>query len=120
MIFGTFREGHPRATLSLPSPNGELSIEFIVDTGFEGDLALPAHLAAQLGPEPDGLRKRKLADGWVIKCPFYEVSLAWDDDERLTEVLTLQGHPLLGTVLLQDYLLQAEMVEGGDVVIEPL
>ena len=47
--FGSFRDGHPRLTVLLPSQNGPLEIEFIVDTGFDGDLALPGPVARRLG-----------------------------------------------------------------------
>jgi hypothetical protein len=70
---------------------------------------------AQLGTAPAGFRDRMLADGWPIRCPFHEVVLEWDNGPGLTEVLALQGRPLLGTALLQDYLFQSEMTEGGEV-----
>ena len=36
-------------------------VEFVADTGFEGDLALPGHIARQLGNRRSGLRARALA-----------------------------------------------------------
>ena len=38
------RDHLARVTLILPSSAGPLSVEFIVDTGFEGDLALPSSI----------------------------------------------------------------------------
>jgi len=46
--------------------------------------------------------------------------LEWNEEQRSTEVLILEGDPLLGTVLLREYLIQMEMTEGGQVAIEPL
>ena len=46
--------------------------------------------------------------------------LDWNDELRSTEVLILEGDPLLGTVFLQDYLVQMEVTEGGQIAIEPL
>ena len=120
MILGRFRYGHPRATLHLPGTSGPMPVEFIVDTGFEGDLAVPGHLASRLAGAQVGFRRRMLADGLVIHCPFYEILLDWSDEPRITEVLALLGHPLLGTALLEDYLLQVEIGEGGEVLIDPL
>jgi len=40
MIVGEFREGFPRITLDLRLKDGSVrAVEFVVDTGFEGDLA---------------------------------------------------------------------------------
>ena len=94
--------------------------EFIVDTGFAGDLALPVHIVNQVDGTLIGFRKRKLATGRQFSCPSYEIMLGWNDELRPTEVLILEGDPLLGTVLLQEYLVQMEMTEGGQVAIEPL
>jgi predicted aspartyl protease len=47
-MIGEFRDGHPRARLTLNGLAGQLELEFVVDTGFDGDLALPGHLARQL------------------------------------------------------------------------
>jgi predicted aspartyl protease len=120
MRVGNFREEHPRLTLTLPMKRGELDIEFIVDTGFAGDLTLPFHLAVQLAGSEGGPRDRQLATGQQFQFPSYEILLDWNDDLRPTEVLVLEGEPLLGTVLIREYLLQSEMTEGGTVSIEPL
>jgi predicted aspartyl protease len=118
MISEEFRDGHPRTTVALPGADGDLEIEFIIDTGFEGDLALPGHLARRLG-QPAGFRVRALADGTLIKCPYFLVTIDWIDGEsRRTEVLVLEGEPLLGTAYLRDTLVQIEMSEGGEVSAE--
>lgn len=119
-MVGTFRDGHPRLEMVLHSERGVLQTEFIVDTGFEGDLSLPSSQAVRLSGQPNGARRRILANGTFITCPFYEVLVDWEDGRRLTEVLVLDGHPLLGTTFLQDYLLQVEVVEGGGVAVERL
>ena len=46
--------------------------------------------------------------------------LNWFEEGRPTEVLILEGEPLLGTVLMREHLLQVEMTEGGETVIDPL
>ena len=119
-MLGTFRDEHPRITLSLPQDGAEISVEFIVDTGFAGDLSLPAHLAGLLEGTFAGFGTRRLANGQLLKCGTYEIMLDWNDEARPTEVLILEGDPLLGTVLLREYLIQMEMIEGGQIAIEPL
>ncbi len=121
MMFGTFRDGHPRILLTLPQANGELvEIEFIIDTGFDGDLALPDHVAGTLEGAFSGFGGRRLANGERLQCRTYEIMVEWNREMRPTEVLILEGEPLLGTIILRDHLLQIEIVDCGEVIVEPL
>ena len=120
MILGHVRDNLPRVTLSLPGVTGQVLIEFVVDTGFDGELALPSHLVRQLEATFQGDKPIQLADSFARNQPSFEVVLEWEDDSRPTEVLILEGAPLLGSVLLAGSLLQAEMTDGGEVSIEPL
>ena len=44
MILGHVRDYMPRVSLLLPGVNGLVSVEFILDTGFDGELSLPPSL----------------------------------------------------------------------------
>jgi len=46
--------------------------------------------------------------------------LTWDEDVIPIEVLVMETTPLIGVLLMKDYLLQAEMQDGGEVSLEPL
>ncbi|MGI4792065.1 MAG: hypothetical protein ACRYFS_24850 [Janthinobacterium lividum] len=120
MMQGTFRDEHPRIVLSLPGMQDRLDVEFIVDTGFAGDLSLPIRLINQTEVTLMGFRDRRLATGQEFRCPYCSIMLEWDGEVRLTEVLVLEGDPLLGTVLLREYLILVEMTDGGEISIEPL
>jgi clan AA aspartic protease len=120
VILGEYRDGHPRATVKLLGPSGAVEIEFIVDTGFEGDLALPGSVVRQLGARPAGFRSHAVAGGARMNCPCYTALVEWDNGPKPVEVLVLEGNPLLGTTLLDDHLLQVEVTTGGDVIIGPL
>ncbi len=48
MIQGHVRDDFPYVSLSLPGHNGPVSVEFIMDTGFNGDLALPSAVLARM------------------------------------------------------------------------
>jgi YD repeat-containing protein len=61
-----------------------------------------------------------LADGTERERPWCTINLDWHGEGRLTEVLVLDGNPLLGTQLLAGSLVQIEMADGGEVLIEPL
>jgi len=117
---GSFRDGHPRITLTFPSAVGNLLIEFLVDTGFGGDLAVPQSVISRLDASFIGPRDRRLADGTPLRCAMYATTVDWNGEDRATEVLVFPCEPLLGTIFLQDYLLQVEVVEGGSVEIGSL
>jgi len=91
-----------------------------VDTGFDGELALPGLILQQLDASFSIDQEIMLADGSRGRRPLYRVDVDWDDELRPTDVLLLEGIPLLGVNLLAGSLLQAEMTDGGEVSIEPL
>jgi clan AA aspartic protease len=118
-LLGRVSGAFPRAELTLAFPAGPQVVEFVVDTGFEGELALPPRFTRQLG-RPSGQRLVELADGSHAPCSLYELEMKWEDQWHPTTVLELAGNPLLGVELLYGYHLQVEMEDGGEVVIEPL
>ena len=120
MIIGHVRERFPRIALSLQGQDQPIDVEFIVDTGFEGDLTVPPSLMARLDAPLVSYEKVLKADGSARRIPSHEVTVTWDGEQRIVEVLALEGRPLLGTILLDGYLLNAEMTEGGDVSLELL
>lgn len=120
MIVGDFREGHPRVVVSLPGREGVIELEFIIDTGFSGDLCVSHAVAARLETQASGFTERKLADGSLIRCPFHAIIVSIAREQRVVWVLELPGEPLMGTDFLRDHLLQIEMTEGGEVTAEPL
>jgi clan AA aspartic protease len=121
MIRGHVRDYLPRVILSLPGRDGdEVSVEFTVDTAFDGDLALPSRLLSQI--EATYLRQRilRLADGSTQSRPYFEIILDWHDEQRPTEIAVLENDPLLGAVLLDGCHVGIDMIDGGEAVIEPL
>ncbi len=119
-IQGYVRDDFAYVLLSLPGQEGALPVEFIVDTGFNGELALPGNILRQLQSSFSFEEDVQMADGSRRKRPYSELLLEWDEDARLTEVMMLEGSPLLGNGLITGSLLQIEMTDGGEVLIEPL
>lgn len=117
---GHVRDRFARLMLTLPGRDGVAHIEFVVDTGFDGELALPTALINTLDAAYIGNRPLLLADGSVRLRPFYQITLEWDEEERPVDVIALDGNPLLGVELLEGNLFQAEMADGGEVLVEPL
>ena len=120
MILGHVRDRFPRLSLMLPGINGPVTIEFLVDTGFDGDLALLLSVIAGLEVSASDAHDVRLADGSQQLRAYYETVLDWQGESRLTEILALDFQPLLGVGLLEGNLLEAEMETGGEVSVEPL
>ncbi len=121
MIRGSVRDLFPRVTLSLPGDAGSVDVEFVVDTGFEGELALPPTSLADLDVAPVvNSRLIRLADGSYGLAATYEILLEWADEPRPVSILLLDGNPLLGAELLAGHVFHSEMTNGGEVLIEPL
>ena len=92
--------------------------EVVVDTGFNGDLTLPAELIEQLGLTLVGNADTTLADGQTIKSDYYRATTIWDGEYRNVYVVESATESLLGTNLIQGGTLTVQMWEGGDVVID--
>lgn len=120
MTFGHVRDGFPRIMLTLPGHSGPVNIEFIVDTAFDGELAVPTHVLAQLQAGFQTDKRFRLADGTEVYQPTYEIVLEWDEQPRLTELIVLENAPLLGVQLMDGKFLQAEMMDGGEVSLDDM
>ena len=120
MIVGQFREHFPRLPVELPAEDGMLEIEFVLDTGFEGNLTLPAAIVRELDAPNRGSQFRLLADGSSVECAINYLDIDWNGESRRVEILVLETNPLLGTLLLDGCHLDIEMTEGGEVIVEYL
>lgn len=69
---------------------------------------------SQMGLVPTAAHYVELAGGFRQRCFSYEMMLEWEGEERLVEVLTLDGNPLVGNGLWQGTILQAENEQGGE------
>lgn len=90
MIAGHVRELFPRVILELPGTAGTVSVEFIVDTGFDGELALPSALLWRIDAKPAGQSLRAMVDGAVRRYAVYEIDLEWNGEPRTVGVLGLE------------------------------
>ena len=95
-------------------------VEAVVDTGFNGYLALPSGLIEQLGVTATELVDMGLATDLVVTVESFEGIVLWRGERRSVEILEAGGAPLIGTALLWGSLLTAEMTDHGAVSIGPL
>ena len=92
--------------------------EVVIDTGFNGDLTLPAEFIRELGLPLYGEIPATLADGQTNDYNHYGAIVLWEGERRVIEVMESRNQSLLGTNLIQGSRLTVQMWEGGDVVIE--
>jgi clan AA aspartic protease len=96
----------------------ELSIEFVVDTGFTDQLTLPTEAVAAMGLPLLSRVPVDLADGSTIEIQMHEATIRWDGAERPVRVLAAGRRPLLGTALLDNFDLFVQFREGGLVTVQ--
>ena len=95
----------------------ELSLEFVIDTGFTGGLTLPPAAVAALGLPYSHTNVIRLADNSPLDVDVYTANIRWEGSDRLVRVLATGRRPLLGTDLLDDYDLYVRFREGGPLTI---
>ena len=107
--------------LTIRGPQGqEHEAKAIIDTGFNGFLALTAPLIAALGLSYHSHTIVLLGDGSQTALREYEGQVVWDGHERDILVLETDGGPLIGMALLYDYRVTLDVVDGGPVTIAVL
>jgi clan AA aspartic protease len=105
-------------TFVLPGkPN--LSIEFVVDTGFAGALTLPPEAVAALELPYLQEMVANLADDNNVKTDVHIATILWNGEMIQVALLALGRRPLLGTALLSGSELTVAFQEGGTVKITP-
>jgi clan AA aspartic protease len=106
--------------LSIHGPRSEVETKAVLDTGFNGALALPPDLIGELGLRLKTRGSAVLADGTEISLDVHEALISWDG--RLLRVLVgaANSDPLLGMALLHGHELAVRVVEGGEVLIKRL
>lgn len=122
MILGTVNDRN-QIRIDLPVLDGagyQQVVNAILDSGFEGWLALPHALITSLQMSWLTEGSVRFADGRVERIDYYEGTVVWDGVERTVEVHALDGDILIGMALLSGYDLRARIVIGGAVQIEAI
>ena len=97
-----------------------MTLACVLDTGFDGFVALAPSQMAALGLRPAGTQRVTLGDGSEAHLPLYNVPVLWHGSRLAVPALAVDGTPLLGMALLHGSLLSMQVVEGGFVRIEPI
>jgi len=96
-----------------------LQIEFVVDTGFTGALALPLGAVRHLRLPFEQEVKADLPDSSVISVPVHFADIEWNETRKRVRVLGMGQTPHIGIALLANCRFGAEFWEGGAVIISP-
>jgi clan AA aspartic protease len=114
-----FREAIIRLTVRGPGGQEE-EIDTILDTGFTDELTLHPAIIAALGLVLRGSTVGTLADGTLRTFGVYAAQIVWDGQDRSILVLEADGGPLVGMNLLYGFWVTLDVIDGGDVTIQPL
>ncbi len=95
------------------------SLSVVVDTGFTGYLTLPSARIAALQLPFQQRQTYTLADNRDVDLDVFLGTVLWDGVQRDIAVLAADGDILGGMRLLQGYHLLVDVIDGGEVRIEP-
>ena len=98
----------------------DITVDAVIDTGFNGYLTLPSGLLKTSGLTSHGVRRAQLADGSFVVFNLYLATIIWDGKPRHIQVFSAEGAPLVGMTLLAGHRIAMSVIAGGEVIIEPL
>ena len=96
------------------------TIEFVLDTGFDGSLTLPAAVIQRLGLERYGTAGVTFANEQRELCSTWQCRILWHDQPRDILVFESRGEALLGMALLEGSQVNIQVRIDGAVAIEEL
>ena len=104
----------------LDSHRNPHTIQFILDTGFTGQLLLPRRFMNRLGLSVTEWIDARSATGDFVRVPYAEATVVWRGAQRQAEILQLDSEPLLGMEFLWNHRITIDAVADGSVSITPL
>lgn len=104
----------------LDSSGNPHPIQFILDTGFTGQLVLPERYMRRLGLTTDDYGLGRPATGEFIRIPVGNATVIWQGRQHNVQVLQLDSEPLLGMEFLWNHRITIDAVANGTVTVAPL
>jgi clan AA aspartic protease len=104
MLRGYFHNKCPRTKLTIVGTE-EIEVEAIVDTGFNGYLTLPEHIAERIGLQfTNAISSATVADGSTSPSLVYSGKIIYDNS-RVNVLIDVQPqcNILMGTALLEEF-----------------
>ncbi|MCI0697050.1 hypothetical protein L0337_34215 [candidate division KSB1 bacterium] len=114
MMIGDIERGiHPRLTITLVTANEQVELDTLVDSGFDGQLALHYNAADRYQLEPIKLAEVTYANGQKIKELVCLGKVLWHNQLRHVQVvLSDDEKPAIGTRLLKGSIMTMDFVEN--------
>ena len=113
MIIGKIDENlEARVELRVISGEQTHRVEFLVDTGFNGYLALPMSLVSSLELPLGEVQRGITADGRIGFFDTVRVQIIWHD-QPLSSHAQVLDEPLIGARLLHGHELNASWIPNG-------
>ena len=107
-------------TVEVQNTEGDiLMVQCLLDTGFDGDLALPSATIRSLGLEYVGPSETTLLDSHSLPLPTYDGIVKWHGQTIRASVLETHRDAVIGMGLLENSTLTVQVWDGGAVLIEP-
>lgn len=113
-------DGEPVLPVHISGPAGAVTVDAIIDTGFNGELTLPQTQIEALGLSEATVTEVTLADGRTRDVPLYDATAKFDESSRAIFVTKAPTSPLLGTSLLWGFSLCIDFEVDGTVEVAPL
>ena len=121
MMIGNVRARHVLLPIMFRLPVlPDVTLEFVVDTGFTGLLTLPPDAVTAMGLPFLHRIPAQLADGSFVELAIHSATIVWKGIETEASVLATGERPLLGTALLDGNELVAQFREEGLVTLDDL
>ena len=121
MISGIVTDRQATVELIFLLPNGSMiPIEFVIDTGFTGEICLPVEAVSLMGLTFRHDIPANLADNSEVLLALHEATIILDGSEQEVLVIATGRRPLVGTALLDEQELVIQFTEGGLVTIDEL
>ena len=95
-------------------------VEVLLDTGFNGELALTSSVIRRFNLVRGIPRFAELATGDTTLLPSFTATILWDDQPRFVSVIEADSEPLLGMELLLGNRVTLDVRDGGPVTIDAL
>jgi clan AA aspartic protease len=116
MILGTVNNSEALVHIALMnSEKRSLLIQAVVDTGYTGYLMLPRSTVLALAWQRAGYQEGILGDGSIKRFEVYLGIVIWDGVLREIEINVSESEALIGMGLLDDYKVEIEAWNGGEV-----
>lgn len=97
-----------------------VNLDFVLDTGFTGDLCLEKECIEKLALNSIGIRSVTLADGHEKDVPAYDATVSLHGQSHDVIAFELGPGPLMGMSLIWENKVTLFARAGGDVLIQQL